>query len=242
MIRCSACGAEIEEGTKFCPYCGTAVTQPTAPIESAQPDVNVPAPEGYAPGQPYAGQPGAPAQQSGSYPPPEGYGSGQPYASQAGIPVAPYAAAPQGSMLPMRWHRFLLILLLFAGVLNIIGGMLQLQGYHYASEGLDPKTVYAAFPTLKIADLMYGIASIALGAFAFAVRSRLKNLCVDAPKLLITFFIATTVVSLIYRLWAFSIMGASAADPSTFSSILGCVVAVVIHSIYYSKRKHLFVN
>ena len=40
MIKCSKCGAELSDGTKFCSYCGNKIEVPTPPpIEEYEEDV-----------------------------------------------------------------------------------------------------------------------------------------------------------------------------------------------------------
>ena len=51
MAFCKNCGAQIEEGAKFCPSCGTAQAE-QAPAEVVTPEVEIPAQEFVAPAMP----------------------------------------------------------------------------------------------------------------------------------------------------------------------------------------------
>jgi|GEM_PF-1771194 len=52
-MKCLKCGAEVIDGTNFCPYCGATVSTPAAPkTEPAQPQYQAPQQPQYQPPQP----------------------------------------------------------------------------------------------------------------------------------------------------------------------------------------------
>lgn len=232
---CNNCGATISDGTVFCEHCG-------AQVSAAAPQQPV-----YQ--QPVYQQPQQPVYQQPVYQQPQQPVYQQPVYQQPAYQQPAYQ--PQinqpGADMPMGWFKFLIYFSLFAGaVLNAITGIMAMTGaqYNMEREGMS-ELVYRMFDGLQAMDMIMGIGSIALAAFAIYTRMRLAGYYENGPKMLTVLYIAAMVVPVIY------LVGVIAVVPgvenyinftSQISSIAASVVMVVVNNIYFKKRAHLFVN
>ena len=143
----------------------------------------------------------------------------------------------------MKWFKFIIYFGLFAGALvNFLSGFSLLTGSIY--EG-DAELVYAFFDELESIDTLVGIALIALAAFGVFVRFRLSGFYQNGPALLNATYIAAIVISIVYLMGVSSVLGdfAEGMDFSSYiSSVVSSIAMVIINTIYFKKRKHLFVN
>lgn len=145
--------------------------------------------------------------------------------------------------LPMKWHKFIAYFALWVGALSDLGqaGMLMTGG-HYGSMR---DQVYRVFDGLKTIDSICAVAYVFLAAFAVYTAIQLIKLKENAPGKLMINYVISTAVPLVYVLMASVSTGLSVADLAggTFgSSVVGCVVGMIICKVYYGKRSHLFVN
>lgn len=161
--------------------------------------------------------------------------SGQPTDHQSG-------AGPSANAYPMKWHNFLMVIMILGGIMTIINGAIAMTGSAYLGNGYDSSVVYSVFPGLKSCDMFYGVALIALGVFEFTVRSRLKRFCANGPGSLRIMYILFIAVGVIYLAWASSATGIRLFDSSNTGSLVASVSLLVINHVYYSKRSELFVN
>ena len=77
---------------------------------------------------------------------------------------------------PMKWHKFLMVLLIFGGISCIAQGVAILTGTIYKIYGIPmDQELYRVFPGIKAVEWITGVITIALGVFRFTVRKRLKN-------------------------------------------------------------------
>ena len=187
MKTCINCGAQIEEGNKFCPHCGTKI--------EAEVQEQV---------QEQAYQPYQPSDSSVSSAPAEAY--------------------------PMKWHKFLMVVLILGAVSNIFTGFTMI---------IDP---VAGSVT---EDILFGIASVGLGVFQLFVRNRMAAFKKDSWKLLFVLYgakVALDIVSMIATGESFF----AAAGVDLKSSIYVYVISVAIYLLlnykYYGKRIELFVK
>ena len=141
----------------------------------------------------------------------------------------------------LKWHHFLMVVMIFGGIISISNGLNTLSGMVYTTSQYDSKTVYAAFPGLRIADVFYGAATIALGIYEFVVRSRLNRFCENGPSSLRALYILSIVVDFLYTVWASATTHISFFTTSLFGSIGLTILLLILNSIYYSKRSELFV-
>lgn len=145
---------------------------------------------------------------------------------------------------PMKWYKFLIYVSLFlTGIANIGNGIRTMEGMIYD----DAYTVYSMFPSLASVDRYYGYALIALGVFAFFVRSRLAKFRRNGPSCLYFMIIGSIILQVVYFALCASILAPYGGLPmENFADIVGIVVGnliyLVLNKVYFDKRMHLFVN
>ena len=234
---CNNCGAQIPDGSPFCPSCGAQQAQ------QAQQQAYQQQPQGYQ--QPYQQQGyQQPYQQQAYQQPYQQQGYQQPYGQ-------PGYQQPYGQQIPqqgMKWHKFLVYFALWAGaLLNLIMGIVCLTGAQY---GEMKELVYAYIPGMKAPDLVYGILLVLLAVLGVLTAVKLLKFKVGAPKWLTILYIAALAVSIIYIAWSMIVLsdyGVGLGDmgsslSSTIGSIAGSILMIIVNKIYYGKRAHLFVN
>ncbi len=151
--------------------------------------------------------------------------------------------------LPMKWHNFVSkVSLILAAIFNFIGAIGFFTGAHYytaaVGTGINPsdaaELIYSNFPTLKVVDVAFAIISLALGVFSLILRPKMIGFKSDALKLFFGMLAVSYVTTFVYDIACCIII--KSFNLSFLSSFAACVVYFVLNWIYYSKRKHLFVN
>ena len=145
--------------------------------------------------------------------------------------------------LPMNWHKFMIYFSLWANAaLCVINGIRLLTGSIYGDE---VSLVYTYYDGLKTVDTVFGIAYLASAVFAIYTRFQLAGFKEGAPGKLTGLFVLLLVLNIGYPFAVANVTSlpfADVADESIVSQIIASVVLIVICSVYYKKRAHLFVN
>ena len=162
---------------------------------------------------------------------------------ETGIDSNPYA-----SHLPMNWYKFLIIVSLYASSITaFMGGVMYLTGYIYRLQSAGELNAYMIYMQygkwLLAADIAYGVLSIVYGIFGLVVRSKLANFKKNAPGYLYAWYIMGLIINIGYTV-ATCIIGTA---PISFLAMqlpqfIGETVLIYLNYIYFSKRKHFFVN
>ncbi|MBR2476641.1 MAG: hypothetical protein IKB50_00720 [Clostridia bacterium] len=143
----------------------------------------------------------------------------------------------------MKWYKLLLIILIFGTLDDISKGLQFLTGLIYAAEGLDPSAIYATYPMVKIFDVVYGIVVLLFALFKGYVWWQLKGMKKNVPLLIIVLYVAPVIPSVVYNLCCgFAVGKVFAVVPGILANIAVTSSIVCLSHIYFSKRKHLFVN
>lgn len=148
---------------------------------------------------------------------------------------------------PMKWHKFLMVVMIISAVFTIINGISFIAGFEYSEYqftkyGASASMVYNAFPGLKTCDTFYGVAMIALGVFEFTARNRLKQFRMNGPGSLKIMYVLSIGACIIYLIWASAVTKINLLNGANLASLGISVLLLVINSVYYSKRSALFVN
>lgn len=142
--------------------------------------------------------------------------------------------------LPMNWYKFLIYFALFLGAIsNAYTGIQMLTGAHYEGSAT---YVYAFYSSLKVIDIVVGIACIGLAVLAIVVRQKLANFKSDGPRFLTILYVASIAVSLIYILLITIVVGNGVFNISNVASVISSGAMIFVNKIYFEKRQHLFVN
>ena len=142
----------------------------------------------------------------------------------------------------MKWHRFLMVIMIISGIVVILNGLMTFTGFEYMQEGYDASEVYTRFPGLKGWDMFYGAALLFLGVFTFYVRNQLNQFRARGPKLLIILYFTSLVSALVYMIAVSSLLQVSPIMFETVAPLCVSAAFLVINSVYYAKRRELFVN
>ena len=145
---------------------------------------------------------------------------------------------PDPAAYPMRWHKFLMVVMIIGAVLNAISGI------RVASGSVNGE-YYGEFPGLQGCDRFCGFATIILAVFQLYTRNSLNAFRKEGPALITILYAAGLAINVIYMLMASAAIPGSIGelfDLSNVSPLLLSLVMLTANYIYYKKRKALFVN
>ncbi|MBE6626824.1 MAG: zinc ribbon domain-containing protein [Ruminococcaceae bacterium] len=213
---CPNCGSEIKDGARFCVSCGKPVENNSGAVANEQPN------------QYY---------QSNQY-------QQAPYNQyQYTQPVQPVQPA-----LGMKWFKFVIYFSLWAGaILNIGYAIMAFTGAHYETEYEGAaELVYAMFEELKTIDLLYGLAMIALAVYMIVARFRLAGYYKNGPAMFISTYAIALLISVVYYVAVLTVVPEVADADNVVSNLVGNAIGnglmILLNSIYFKKRKHMFIN
>ena len=136
--------------------------------------------------------------------------------------------------LPMKWHNFMMVIMVIGAIGNFAYGILMII------RGIECADRYYYIYGLSTILIEYGILLMAFGVFWFFVRNRLKKYKKDGPVLLISSYIAGLTMSIFF---SFAVAGMTRAELDIRSIVMRAVatgVIIILHKVYYGKRKRLF--
>ncbi|MCD8322925.1 MAG: zinc ribbon domain-containing protein [Oscillospiraceae bacterium] len=226
---CGRCGAPMQESDRFCPSCG----QPASTSQSGQ---------SSGQSQNIWSQPQNSWSQSQSSQPRDPWDrpkNSQPRDPWDQPPQTDWGA-PQTNQPTMKWFKFIIWVQLFLSALGNLGtGLSLVTGLTY---GEYASSVYYYFTGLKAVDIFCGLLTIALGIVAIYVRFQLSGFRRRGPDLYLYYLAANIVVSFLYIILTSVVIGTFAGDTTSIVSLIASAVLIAINSIYFKKRRHLFVN
>lgn len=155
--------------------------------------------------------------------------------------VPPEETGSSAAALPMRWHKFLTVMLLIGAAVSVLAGVSMFPG-----KGLNIAGTEGWFSGLQAAwewsYPVYGVLCIALGIYMVTVRKRLRNYMASGPSSLYVYFGLALAVNL-FRFFALGeYRGESGILPGALWYVLYAAVAFRLNRKYYSRRQDLFVN
>ncbi|MBE5888910.1 MAG: hypothetical protein E7283_08810 [Lachnospiraceae bacterium] len=143
----------------------------------------------------------------------------------------------------MKWFKFIIYVQLFLGAaLMVVQGIPYITGTVY---GEMSEVVYAMWgQSLRICDVLYGVANIIFAIAAIVVRMRLAKFKKNGPLCYLIYFGAQGVVGVIYMLTTAIIIGdfPITSIPSFVGMIVGTGIAIAVNYTYFDNRKELFIN
>ncbi len=180
-----------------------------------------------------------------------------PYCAKAADTMAPPPADSDASAAPstttqwkplyeppmkMKWFKFLIYFsLYFSAIVNVISAISMFTGYQY---GENVKLVYEVFPGLKRWDVIIGVAFLLTAVLLIFTRYNLARFRAIGPGLLILCYIAGIVVSVVYLLGVYIILPKGSFEQVSFRNYFinmgEQIVMIILNSIYFKKREHLF--
>lgn len=146
--------------------------------------------------------------------------------------------------LPMKWYRFVIHFQLFAAALFSAANALNFfSGRVFGITNRDGlKAVYRVYPELQPIAVIAGILYILAGLFALYVRKQLAEYRKDAPMLYIISLGVSILPYLVFTIGESVVTGSSLGDIPGYAAVVIVLVMLYANHLYFSKRKHLFVN
>ena len=216
-MRCNVCGAQLDDGTKTCPYCGCAtegdgkqVTVYTASDASAQ----------------------------------ESAGDNANATISPAFMTDSSVGREVGPSVGLKWAHFLGYFALWIGALaNLANGIRLLNGSLYEEQGVTAEMVYAFWGnSLKYADKFYSVCLIILAVLAACGAVAILKYKAIAGTLVSAVYAVNAISGIAYIAMTTHIVGQSTLDPQTAVSIIVAIVFFCVNIFYFKKRKHIFVN
>lgn len=211
---CKNCGAQCNEGAKFCPACGTDLTPPTAPEQPAY----------QQPAQPVYQQPVMYQQPA------------QPVYQQP-VQVI-YQPVVQ---VPMKWFKFMIYFVLFASAVICLSNGIRLMTGAVYEDSAD--LMYAMFDGLQILDIIVGALMVGMAALSIYARFRLAGYYKDGPKMLTYVYVADIAVSLIYLIGLAIVAGGDLVSElfvEYVPTMAYSVALIFANYSYFKKRECMF--
>ncbi|MBR6309068.1 MAG: zinc ribbon domain-containing protein [Lachnospiraceae bacterium] len=213
-MRCNVCGAQVDDGTKTCPYCGCAVEGDgkETTVYSASGEVN-------------ANESAAPVNGATSFD----------YSS---------VSREAGPAVGLKWAHFLGYFALWIGALaNLANGIRLLTGSLYEEQGVTAEMVYAFWGnSLKYADKFYSVCLIITAVLAVCGAVAILKYKAIAGTLVSAVYAVNAISGIAYIAMTTHILGQSTLDYQTAVSIIVAIVFFCVNIVYFKKRKHIFVN
>ncbi len=207
MQKCKSCGAYFSDFDQVCPHCGWTTEKEHETAEEIKPEAS----------------------------------AENPWQTSAARPEETYSRYPQENRevftestreaaLPMKWHKFLMVVLIIGAVGNIISGFSLL--------------IYPDADTMTM-DMILGIACIGLGVFQLYVRNRMAAFRKGSPTLLLILYGGKTVIDVISMLTtgtSFYPVGGDETGTGLYVYLILMVFYLLMNYWYYKKRENMFVN
>ena len=226
---CSQCGKPTKQGQNFCRFCGAPLQQKTN-SDSADDSVFEPA---YKESIPSPTQGNSDLQQN-SAPSPELSDE--------------FSASTQelSSQTPMKmaWYRFLIYFSLFAGAfINFLTSLSLLMGRYYTNKKTT-EFLYNMYDDLRSLDILMALLLIMISAWGIFTRFRLARYRKNGPLYLNIHYGSSIAWCLIFIYSLSSITNVSPTEIASayIPSIIAGIILIVTNTLYFQKRKHLFIR
>jgi hypothetical protein len=109
-------------------------------------------------------------------------------------------------------------------------------------QGAYAAEIYAAYPGMKVVDVLSGFCALGFAAWAILTRIALGKYSRFGPGMVCIFYLASAAFNLLYRLSATLVTGVNLFDVSTIAGIVAGLVFAYLNHIYFKKRKAMFVR
>lgn len=216
-MRCNVCGAQLDDGTKTCPYCGCAtegdgkqVTVYTASDASTVENTGINADAAISPA----------------------------FMTDSSV------GREDGPSVGLKWAHFLGYFALWIGALiNLSNGVRWLTGSIYEENGVPAETVYEFWGnSLRYADKFFAISMLVLSVLAVCAALSILKYKAVAGTLVCALYGLIAVSLSAYVVMESHIFRQNVLDYLTAGYIIVTIVFFFVNIVYFKKRKHIFVN
>lgn len=140
----------------------------------------------------------------------------------------------------MKWHHFLIYFSLWLSIILSVGNAVSVgTGMNL---GENANYILRMYPALRVVNIAYLIAGIAIAVYTFMTRQKLAHWKADGPKWLCRLYLINLAVEMVYVLLMSLITGVSLFDllSGSWGGLIMPIVMYKVNQDYYAKRAHLF--
>ncbi len=151
---------------------------------------------------------------------------------------------------PMKWYKFSVYFgLPLSALYAFFCSFVYFLGCKFVSTGTYLNELYMIFPPFNPIAIVFGTLQLALAVLIAITWWKLLKFSSAGPKCHIAVFIINILFFVTYEILTTAMMyidTSSAVNeiiaiiPKTMLSIIPSVIALLLHVVYYNKRKHLF--
>ena len=147
--------------------------------------------------------------------------------------------------MPMKWYMFLVIFWLpLNAFFNIINGIQFIIYPKVSFEQLSELGDISVVALEKL-NVFYGICLVVIGVFMiYTLRNlrafkKISLLCIQSVYV---FNALVTLFQFIMTLYITGLQGSHLAYPIIYATAIATIFMIIVNTVYFNKRKHLFVN
>ena len=215
-MRCNVCGAQLDEGTKTCPYCGCAT-------EGDGKEITV-----------YTASDASVV---------ENTGINADAAISTAFMTDSSVGREEGPSVGLKWAHFLGYFALWIGALVDLSSAVQmLTGSLYDVGGANAEMVYRVYGSLRYVDKFYGIGLLVLAGLAVLAAISILRYKAMAGTLVCALNGLSFLVGIAYIVMLSHIIGHNQMNASNAVGTLISIAFFCVNIVYFKKRKHIFVN
>lgn len=144
----------------------------------------------------------------------------------------------------MAWYRFLIYFSLFAGAfINFLTSLSLLMGRYYTNKKTT-EFLYNMYDDLRSLDILMALLLIMISAWGIFTRFRLARYRKNGPLYLNIHYGSSIAWCLIFIYSLSSITNVSPTELASayIPSIIAGIILIVTNTLYFQKRKHLFIR
>lgn len=147
--------------------------------------------------------------------------------------------------MPMKWFKFLIYFwLFFEATRCVYSSYLFVTGrYLDFNENIDDW--YLTYPNMRTLDIVFGFLLISYAIFCLYTRQKLSKYSRIAPILASHIYLILPLLEFSYFWFGSKIIGIDVSEfmiPKFYGKLIICILYVLLHRKYFSKRMHLFRN
>ncbi len=152
--------------------------------------------------------------------------------------------------MPMKWYKFCVYFgLPLSALYAFFCSFVYFLGGKFVSNGRGTSELYLLFEPFNPIAIFFGIIELALAVFIVITWRKLLKLSVTGPKCHIAIFIINISLFMAYEILTPFMLHIDISNavnemltviPRTILNSIPSVIGLLLHVIYYKKRKHLF--
>lgn len=139
----------------------------------------------------------------------------------------------------MYLAKFINFALWISAVVNLFNAYISISGNRYGNITAD---VYAAYPSLMLVEVLYGVLCILTSTLEIYTAISLIKCKKQAIKLVPSVYIITTIIVLLYVALSSIVVGASGFDTRIITIVLVNIIMTVVSLRYFKDNQQKFMS